>query len=208
LNLTKFYFSFDKLTIHLKDNILPENNRKPAKGTLLVSSPLIEDFFRRTVILITEHNDVGSVGFVLNAKLTVTLGEAIPELETMNSDLYLGGPVQRELLNFLHKIPDIIEGGYEVADGIYWGGNYEILKILADSGEIKNDDITFFLGYSGWAPGQLEDELALNTWYVTDAKAEDIFHKSPEVNLWRKVLKRMGGNFNIISSFPDDPSMN
>lgn len=126
----------------------------------------------------------------------------------MNSDLYLGGPVQRELLNFLHKIPDIIEGGYEVADGIYWGGNYEILKILADSGEIKNDDITFFLGYSGWAPGQLEDELALNTWYVTDAKAEDIFHKSPEVNLWRKVLKRMGGNFNIISSFPDDPSMN
>jgi len=192
----------------LKDNILPENNRKPAKGTLLVSSPLIEDFFRRTVILITEHNDVGSVGFVLNAKLTVTLGEAIPELETMNSDLYLGGPVQRELLNFLHKIPDIIEGGYEVADGIYWGGNYEILKILADSGEIKNDDITFFLGYSGWAPGQLEDELALNTWYVTDAKAEDIFHKSPEVNLWRKVLKRMGGNFNIISSFPDDPSMN
>ncbi|MBW7856367.1 MAG: YqgE/AlgH family protein [Ignavibacteriaceae bacterium] len=192
----------------MKDNILPENNRKPAKGTLLVSSPLIEDFFRRTVILITEHNDVGSVGFVLNAKLTVTLGEAIPELETMNSDLYLGGPVQRELLNFLHKIPDIIEGGYEVADGIYWGGNYEILKILADSGEIKNDDITFFLGYSGWAPGQLEDELALNTWYVTDAKAEDIFHKSPEVNLWRKVLKRMGGNFNIISSFPDDPSMN
>lgn len=208
MNLTKFYFSFDKLTIHLKDNILPENNRKPDKGTLLVSSPLIEDFFRRTVILITEHNDVGSVGFVLNAKLTVTLGEAIPELETMNSDLYLGGPVQRELLNFLHKIPDIIEGGYEVADGIYWGGNYEILKILADSGEIKNDDITFFLGYSGWAPGQLEDELALNTWYVTDAKAEDIFHKSPEVNLWRKVLKRMGGNFNIISSFPDDPSMN
>lgn len=173
-----------------------------------MSSPLLDDFFQRTVILITEHNEEGSVGFILNSQLTVSLGEAIPEFSGIEANLYLGGPVQKELLNFVHRVPELIYDGMEITNGIYWGGDYESLKSLSIIGTLKQEDVIFFLGYSGWGPGQLEDELKLDTWYVTDAVEDDIFNNYSEEDLWRKVLKRMGGKFNVISSFPDDPIVN
>lgn len=192
----------------MTENILPKNTKKPAKGSLLVSSPMLDDFFQRTVIFITEHNEEGSIGFVLNSKLDIMLEDAVPELAGIESNLFLGGPVQKELLNFMHRVPEQIEGGMEVSDGIYWSGDFESLKSLSITQTLNMDDVIFFLGYSGWSPGQLEEELKLNTWYVTEAIEEDIFNNYTEEDLWRKVLRRMGGNYNIISTFPDDPIVN
>lgn len=192
----------------MTENILPKNNKKPAKGTLLVSSPVLDDFFQRTVIFITEHNEEGSIGFVLNSKLDIMLEQAIPELDGIEANLFLGGPVQKELLNFIHRVPEQIEGGMEISDGIYWGGNFESLKALSITQTLNMDDIIFFLGYSGWSPSQLDEELQQNTWYVTEALEEDVFNNYTEEDLWRKVLRRMGGSYNIISTFPDDPIVN
>lgn len=212
MKVIKLYLRNDKLTIHqltLTDNILPKSVKKPKNGSLLVSSPVLDDFFQRTVIFITEHNEnEGSVGFVLNSKLDIMLGQAVPELDGIESNLFLGGPVQKELLNFIHRVPEQIEGGMEISDGIFWGGNFDSLKSLSITQTLNMDDIIFFLGYSGWSPGQLDEELKQNTWYVTEAIQEDIFNNYTEEDLWRKVLRRMGGSYNTISSFPDDPIVN
>ncbi|MEO6220326.1 MAG: YqgE/AlgH family protein, partial [Ginsengibacter sp.] len=100
----------------------------PAKGTLLIANPFLKDpNFMRTVIFLCEHKEEGSFGFVINKLFPSTLGEIIPELEEFKIPLYFGGPVQKDTIHFLHQYPDIISGGEEVFDGVYWGGNFESL---------------------------------------------------------------------------------
>jgi putative transcriptional regulator len=186
---------------------MEENTDKPEKGKFLISAPHLTDIFRRSVIYLVEHNESGSVGFVLNKPMKYNIDEVIDDFPEFPSKVFLGGPVQTELVNFLHKTPGKIEGGYEIQNGIYWGGNFDSLKVLADAKSINPDDFKFFVGYAGWSPNQLEDELKENSWYVADAYEEFIFSNEPE-KLWQNILKSMGGEYITISTFPEDPSVN
>jgi putative transcriptional regulator len=179
----------------------------PSKGKLLLSAPFLNDIFKRSVILLAEHDEEGSVRFILNKPAEFKIHEVIDDFPEFDAKVFIGGPVQQNTLNFIHRANDVLEGGHEIAEGIYWNGNYELLKILIQSGNLDPDDFRFFIGYSGWSPDQLQSEIKLKSWYVTDPTPDNLFYQESD-KLWSRILKRMGKEYSIISTFPDDPSVN
>lgn len=178
-----------------------------SRGKLLISAPFLNDVFKRSVILLTEYNEEGSVGFILNKLTEYKLNEIIEDFPEFDSPVFLGGPVQTNTLNFIHRAGNILDGSHEIIDGVYWGGNYETLKILIENNSLNPQDFKFLLGYAGWGPGQLNDELKINSWYLKNSQKENIFDNEPG-NLWNRVLKTMGKKYSLISTFPSDPSVN
>ncbi len=180
---------------------------KIAGGRILISAPHLSDFFSRTVIVMTEYNENGSLGFVINRPVEGKLNELIEDFPEFDARVMLGGPVETDIVNFIHRAGDLIDGGLEICKGIFWGGNFETVKLLADTKILNPRDFIFFLGYSGWSAGQLDGELKGNTWIVTKSEADLIFDTEPD-KMWAETLKRMGGEYNTIASFPVDPSVN
>ncbi|HLZ15708.1 MAG TPA: YqgE/AlgH family protein, partial [Cyclobacteriaceae bacterium] len=163
--------------------------------------------FERTIILLCEHNDDGTVGFVLNKPSLSKLGELIADLSQLKNIVCMGGPVQQDTLHYIHRCADI-DGAIEVSERIYWGGEFEQLIAKLETHQLKPKDIKFFLGYSGWSPNQLEDEIKANSWIVSDLVSEELIFETTEEEMWRKTLKNMGGRFSMYSNYPVDPTMN
>ena len=139
-------------------------------GRVLLAEPfMLDPNFKRSVVMLCEHQDDGTVGFILNKTLELTLPDAIPELPDFKVPIYFGGPVEPDTLHFFHKI-ETLEGCQEVMDGVYWGGNFEMLKIIIESGNISPRDIRFFLGYAGWGSGQLTEEMKEKSWIVSEGE--------------------------------------
>ncbi len=186
-----------------------ENKTEPQKGDLLISEPFLNDpNFARTVILLCEHNQDGTLGFVLNKPAMVELNQLLPDVESRKDKIYIGGPVQQNTLQFIHRQPDLIEGGIEINSGLYWGGNFDEMLAMLDSHLIDQKDIKFFVGYSGWAEGQLKAELELNSWIIyRNVGGNQVFDTNVDT-LWKEVLNAMGGKYKIISNFPVDPRLN
>jgi putative transcriptional regulator len=180
---------------------------KPEKGKVLISAPMLGDIFKRSVILLTEHNEEGSVGFILNKPTELKLSEIIEDFPEFDARVYIGGPVQRDSLNFISRKNYFEDDSYEISEGLYWNGNYEKLKILIETGSIDPEDIKFYLGYSGWGPDQLENEMITKSWYVNTPTSKLIFEED-DTKLWSTILRSMGNEFTVISTFPDDPSVN
>ena len=134
------------------------NENQPAKGKLLLSEPFLNDpNFDRTVVLLCEHSDEGSFGFILNKPSEVELNSIMDELNVVEGKAYVGGPVQHNTLHYIHRFPSL-EGGQEIKNGLYWGGEFEQLLSILQSENVTEEDIRFFVGYSGWVEGQLEEE--------------------------------------------------
>ena len=178
----------------------------PSQGVLLIANPFLKDpNFMRTVIFLCEHHAEGTLGFVLNKKYSKTLKELLPEVDDPDIPVYHGGPVQMETIHFLHLYPDL--GGEEVMQGIFWGGNFETLLPLMRSSEIDLNRIRFFIGYSGWSAGQLEDELKEKSWLTVQAIRKLIFNSQPE-DTWKASLTHLGGEYKMMVNFPIDPQLN
>ncbi|ASZ09536.1 YqgE/AlgH family protein [Chitinophaga pendula] len=179
-----------------------------APGILLIADPFLKDpNFARSVILLCEHQDKGSFGFVLNKSFDQRLDELIPEVLIANIPVYLGGPVQMDTIHFVHREPELIQGGFEIIPGIYWGGNFEHVVELINSGQLDMSRIKFFIGYSGWSTGQLEHEFNEKSWILSESKADIIFDEQ-EQQIWPQSLRNLGANFAIMANFPIDPSLN
>jgi putative transcriptional regulator len=177
-------------------------------GLLLISDPFLKDpNFIRSVVLICDHQSEGSFGFVLNKPYDQPLGEMIADLEGFNFPLFYGGPVQIDTVNFLHNRPDLIEGGFEVLDGIYWGGDFEVVVDLIKENTLKQQDIRFFIGYSGWGEGQLAEELSTKSWITRDCTQRLVFHKKSGM-IWKESLKDLGGEYSQMINYPLDPQLN
>src|SRR3954469_14533373 len=141
----------------------------PGPGILLIADPFLKDpNFMRTVIFLCEHQNEGSFGFVLNRPYEYTLDELVSGAEGMKLPVFSGGPVQMDTIHFLHQYPDLIPGGFEVINGVYWGGDFETAIELIKDGKIDTDHIRFYVGYSGWGEGQLNDELQEKTWLTVE----------------------------------------
>lgn len=180
----------------------------PSKGTLLIANPFLKDAnFMRTVIFLCEHKAEGSFGFVLNKLFPKTLGELLPEFAELAIPLYFGGPVQKDTIHFLHQYPDIVSGGEEVLEGVYWGGNFESVMAHIKIKEIDLRRIKFFIGYSGWAENQIDDELKEKSWLTAEATRKLLFHSNPD-NIWKDSLKHLGGEYEMMINFPIDPQLN
>lgn len=179
-----------------------------SKGILLIANPFLKDpNFRRTVIFLCEHVDEGSFGFVLNKQLPQFLDEILPDLIDAKFKVYQGGPVQTDTLHFLHQYPDLISGGAEVAEGVYWGGNFESLLIHLKNNDLSEDKIRFFVGYSGWTEGQLDLEMKEESWLTVKPTRKLIFETTPE-DVWKDSLTHLGGNYKMMINFPLDPQFN
>ena len=183
---------------------------KPKKGLLLVAEPSIigDVSFNRSVVLLAEHGALGSVGFILNKPLDFKLSEVIPEILNKNFIIHNGGPVEQEHLYFIHKVPHLIPNSIEIASGIYWGGDFDSIIDLVNSGSLQRSDIKFFLGYSGWAANQLDEELHANSWVVSKNNMNSKLIKKPSKNLWKEKIEELGGDYLLWSNAPEDPSYN
>jgi len=180
---------------------------KPQKGSLLVAEPFLGDpNFDRSVILLTEHNDQGSIGFVINKELEVSLEQLVIDFPTLDVPVYHGGPVQEDNLFFIHNKGELIPGSQQINDDLYWGGDLEPLKEMIKMGLVTEQNIRFYLGYSGWSAGQLEGELSINSWLVVNNAQVNLFGNSQE--MWRKVLLRAGGEYPLWANSPADPNLN
>ncbi len=180
----------------------------PQKGSLLVAEPLLGDpNFDRSVILLTEHNENGSVGFVLNKPLDYRLEDLVIGFPPLETTVHHGGPVQEDSLFFVHSKGDELAGSEPIAAGLWWGGELEALKTMINLGTISSNDIRFFLGYSGWSPGQLEAEMRQKSWLVRPATGLDILQDRP-AEMYRDILMGAGGKYPLWANTPADPSLN
>jgi len=190
------YFGDDLLTI-------------PRKGDLLISEPYLPDpNFERTVIFLCEHDENGSLGFVLNKKSKAVVNDLMNELDSFNADIFVGGPVQRNTLHFLHKGEAVLDADVKVVDGIHWGMDFEGLLEKINTHQINEQELKFFVGYSGWSPGQLLDELKEKTWIVCKCASQQLVFDTDPEDLWKMVLKNMGGKFKLMANYPMDPRLN
>ncbi|MDB4655405.1 YqgE/AlgH family protein [Flavobacteriales bacterium] len=181
---------------------------KAKAGKLLISEPFMQDpYFKRSVILLTEHNENGSFGLIINKPIPMYLNEAIENAPVFDSQLSLGGPVQKETLHYLHRLGNIVPNSTEVMDGVFWGGDFDTIKELIEAGKIQPGDIRLFVGYAGWAEGQLDSEMKSKSWIVAKAEKKLLFTEKPE-NLWNSILENMGGSYAYMVNLPEDPRLN
>lgn len=177
------------------------------RGHLLVAGPALDDpNFRRTVVLVGEHDEEsGAMGVVLNRVSETTVGDAVPpmaELAAPGARVHVGGPVEPQVVVVLADFVDPARAGALVIDDVgFLPGEIE----PGDLGELR--DLRVYAGYAGWAPGQLETELDTGSWIVVQARAADVFAPTPET-LWHDVLRREGGALAALSLLPDDPRVN
>jgi putative transcriptional regulator len=176
-------------------------------GQLLLASPALQDpNFTRTVVLVSLHSDEGAMGLVLNRPSSVTVSDAVPQLEQAVSDaerVYVGGPVQPTSVVFLAEFLDPSPAGLLVLGRIGFpapdAGIEELIEATA-RGRV-------FAGYAGWGEGQLDAEIEQGDWIAHAALPEDVFTDVPE-ELWSAVLTRKGGSYALIARMPPDPSVN
>lgn len=180
----------------------------PAPGILLIADPFLKDpNFLRTVVLLCEHKEEGSLGFVLNKQIEQTLDELITDLEGHALPVYYGGPVQMNTIHFLHQCPDLIPNSCKISNDIYWGGNFETVTALIKNKSIDRDKIKFFIGYSGWGDGQLTDELKEKSW-LTVAGTRNLVFNTHHDEIWKGSLQHLGGEYEMMINFPLYPQLN
>ena len=185
-----------------------ENSLLPQKGRILISEPfLMDNYFKRSIVLLTEHSEEGTVGFVMNKPINMKVNEIMSEFPEVDAIVSLGGPVQTNTIHYIHTLGDIIPNSMKVIENIYWGGEFDVIKRLLESGSLNQENIRFFLGYSGWQSNQLEDELSENAWVVADLRPEEIMAPMNKY-FWNKTLNRLGKKYQMWANFPENPQMN
>lgn len=194
------YLDFDFLNIE-------HENLAPKQGRILISEPLLSDtYFKRSVVFITEYSDKGAIGFVLNKSVDIPINEVLSDFPDFNANVYVGGPVAKDTIHFLHTLGELVPGAVHILDNIYWGGDFDSLKDLIKEGMANSSQVRFFLGYSGWSPNQLEREIEDNAWLVTRVPASKIM--SADKNIWKKTLDELGKEYKVWSNIPENPAMN
>ncbi len=179
-----------------------------SSGKVLLAEPfMLDPNFKRSTVLLCEHNDQGSLGFILNKPLEVQLAELITDFPEFQTEVFFGGPVQTDTIHYLHNLGNLLEDSIPVCTGVFWGGDFEKLKFLIASQLVKSEQIRFFIGYSGWSEGQLHDEMEFGSWILADMHANYLF-KSQPADLWRQVMFNKGRNYTVISEMPEDVSLN
>ncbi|MDA3781497.1 MAG: YqgE/AlgH family protein [Bacteroidales bacterium] len=194
------YLNFDFLNINHKQ-IAPE------QGRILISEPMINDtYFHRSVILITEHNENGSVGFVLNKAIDLPINELMDDFPVFEAKVFVGGPVSKDTIHFLHTLGNLVSNSKHVISNIYWGGDFDQLKNLIKENLVKANQVLFFMGYVGWSKNQLQEEIDNNSWLVSNIDSEYITNHGD--NIWEDLLFKLGEKYKVWANMPQNSAMN
>ncbi len=188
-----------------------ENNHiLPEKGRVLISEPFLDDqYFGRSVVLLVEHDAVnGSMGFVLNKPMKQRLNDFFLDFEELpDIPLFQGGPVGTNRLFFIHTLGDIIPGAVDIGQGLYFDGDFDVVKMYLFEGNPIENKIKFFMGYSGWEKSQLEEEILNHSWLVSQLDNSRVMSAGGEV-VWKKALHGLGNKYRMWANFPKRPFMN
>lgn len=185
------------------------NSKTPTQGALLLSDPFAGDsYFTRSVVLLCDHNDEGSFGFVLNNYLEVDLHTLHPSFPEINSRIGIGGPVDTQSIFYIHSFGDQIENSIKINENLYFGGDFNQLIALLQKDESLNAQVRFFLGYAGWSINQLNEEIKENAWIVTNAYSNNEVLSTQHFDLWKELMQKQGAKFKLMSEFPLNPNNN
>lgn len=174
---------------------------------ILDSGKLSASFFARSVILICQHDADGAFGLVINHATGNALGEAVSDPlpdRLQDTPVYLGGPVQTDMLSFLHT--DAMMFQANVTKDLSIGHSLDELTQIAQ-GFSPAQRVKVFAGYSGWAAGQLEREMGEDSWLIHPASLELVFDTDPDA-IWSQILKEKGPQYRLLADAPEDPSVN
>ncbi len=181
------------------------------KGSFLIANPVLPDpNFSRTVVLLCNHNEEGSFGLVVNRTAELGASELFPEsdlLKNYDAEIYIGGPVQQSQVFYLVRHQGDLPGLEQVCDGVHLGMSWEHLEEIFSEIENPDHDLRFFLGYSGWASGQLDGEMDQRSWLIHDATQHHVFSTVSD-HLWHEVVRSMGKEYEYLLNAPVDPRMN
>jgi putative transcriptional regulator len=184
-----------------------KNHTISAGGILLAEPYMLDPNFKRTAVLLCEHGKGGSVGFVMNRPLAVQIDELVEDFPEFSAGVMWGGPVQTDTLHYLHTIRDLLDESVKVAEGVYWGGDFQQLKFLVSQQLVHPGSIRFFLGYSGWGEGQLEEECAQGSWIHAEMDSNYLFKTAPE-RLWQQAMSNKGNAYEVIAHISEEISWN
>jgi putative transcriptional regulator len=179
-------------------------------GTLLAAAPaLLDPNFMHAVVLMCQHTDEGAYGLVVNRRADVTVDALLPDHEVLGSapfPVHIGGPVGRDTLQFVHRIPERIPGGVLLAAGLYLGGELDAMaRVVAEDGPEATRYLRLVVGYSGWGRGQLDAELASGSWLPAPLVPDVAFGEDQQAT-WRRVVRSVGERG--MEYLPPDPSWN
>jgi putative transcriptional regulator len=183
------------------------NRRPPGAGQLLVATPLLGDpHFARAVIYLLEHDGGGTVGVILNRPSHMPVAQILPTWHDAVSGpavVFGGGPVQPDGALCLGQVELEGPGVRPVVDGV------ATVDLDGDAEDIagRTSQLRIFAGHAGWAPGQLEEELAEGAWWVVEGSPRDLFSEDPRP-LWPRVLRRQPPPLSLVSTYPPDPRLN
>ena len=178
-------------------------------GDFLIATPIIiGDYnFQRTCVLMVDTKKSGAVGFIVNKKLEYTLDELMENV-SIPFPIYFGGPLEQDNLFFVHSLGSLIPNSLHIDNNLFWSGDFEFILELLESGKLKQNQIRFFLGYSGWSEGQLESEIKKNSWIVlNNIEPSDWMNEAYE-NFWKNQMRALGGQYLIWSNAPENPTSN
>lgn len=177
-------------------------------GKVLLAEPfMLDPNFKRSAVLLCDHGEEGSVGFIMNKPLNMRIDDLIEDFPEFESEVLFGGPVQTDTIHYIHNIGDLLEDSLQVANGLYWGGDFEKLKFLIASDLIEPGNIRFFVGYAGWTEGQLYEEFNLGSWVLADMDANYLF-KAEHKGIWKQVMYDKGDLYTVLAQMPENFSWN
>lgn len=179
------------------------------KGKILVANPFLKDpYFSQAVILLVEHKDSGSLGFILNKKLEFSLQDVVSGFLFFDAPIYYGGPVEENALFYVHTYPQV-SGALEVMPNLYWGGDFEEIKEIINTTLPDTSAIRFFAGYSGWGEGQLQSEMNQDTWLLQKIALQEIMNEEYLDKLWGKQIRSSKEEKYVYwANIPQNPSLN
>jgi putative transcriptional regulator len=178
------------------------------QGDFLIAHPMLQDgYFKRAVIYLTEDNDEGSLGFVLNFKTDLMLRDLFPHINNGNFPVFEGGPVSKDQLYYIHNLGNDLSDSIQIKDGLWWGGDFFELAHMIEHGKVKTHNVRFFMGYAGWTPGQLKDELIQKAWFANDGEPEMVLSSNPKI-LWGEELGKIKDTLKVFSHIGFDPNLN
>ncbi len=184
-----------------------ENKLSPRKGRVLVAEPFLPgDYFSRSAVLLVQCTEDGDVGFILNKPTDLRIKDLFKGFPDLEFNAFLGGPVSNDKLFFLHTLGEKIPDSLQISGKLYWSGDFDHLIALIRAGLVEEQEVRFFLGYSGWSAGQLETEIADRSWIVTEPTVESIL--SSDENFWNDSINSIGGNALLWKNFPEKPEFN
>ena len=180
------------------------------KGIFLIASPSLRDpNFRQSVVLLCQHGPEGALGVVVNRPTAMHLSEVLPQVPVLESQrhvMFSGGPVQPNHVLLLYRLAQEPPDTHHVFDGVYLGGNLESLEqVLAKPA--SKEAFRAYLGYAGWGPGQLENEMKVGSWITLPADPAVVFEKDPS-RIWPDILRSLGAPFALYADMPPDPGLN